>query len=71
MPKMHIVERIPSGDQYGLMMGKDHPMLGAVNDAISAMKQDGTLLEIYHKGFGADAEPGPSTIEVLEIPTAG
>jgi polar amino acid transport system substrate-binding protein len=46
-------------------------MLGAVNDAISAMKQDGTMLEIYHKWFGADAEPGPSTIEVLEIPTAG
>jgi polar amino acid transport system substrate-binding protein len=71
MPKMHIVERIPSGDQYGLMMSKDHPMLGAVNDAISAMKQDGTMLEIYHKWFGADAEPGPSTIDVLEIPTAG
>ena len=68
MPQMQVVERIPSGDKYAIMMGKDHPMLGKVNDAISEMKKDGTMLTLYKKWFGDTSEPGPSTTTPLDLP---
>jgi polar amino acid transport system substrate-binding protein len=70
MPEMTIVERIPTGDKYGIMMTKDHPRLAEVNDAISAIKEDGTMLAFYRKWFGENAEPGPSTTTPMEVPTA-
>lgn len=71
MPQMHVVERIPSGDMYGIMMAKNHPQLKAVNGAITEMKEDGTLAELYAKWFGDESEPGPATTTPMEIPTAG
>lgn len=70
MPEMTVVERIPTGDRYGIMMGKDHPLLGQINDAISAMKEDGTLAALHEKWLGAPAEPGTSTVTVEPIPQA-
>lgn len=70
MPEMTVVERIPTGDQYALMMSKDHPLLGEVNEAITALKQDGTMAELHEKWLGGPAESGASTITVLEIPQA-
>ncbi len=57
MKDLGIAERIKTGEQYGLMMTKDHPLLGKVNDAISAMKKDGSLAAIHKKWFGTDAAP--------------
>jgi polar amino acid transport system substrate-binding protein len=68
MPQMHVVERIPSGDKYAIMMTKDHPLLQQVSDTISAIKEDGTMLEFYKKWFGADSEPGPSTTTAMGLP---
>jgi polar amino acid transport system substrate-binding protein len=65
-----IKDRIKTGEQYGLMMSKDHPLLGKINDAITAMKQDGSLANIHKKWFGSDAPAGSSTITVLPIPKA-
>ena len=66
MPTMHVVERIKTSDRYGIMMQKDSPNLQRVNDAITAMKQDGTLAALHKKWLGADADPGTSTVTVLE-----
>lgn len=70
MPDMHVVERIRSGDRYGIMMQKGSPNLQRVNDAISAMKEDGTLAALHEKWLGTPAEEGTSTVTVMEIPQA-
>ena len=69
MPALHVVERIKTADRYGIMMQKDSPNLQRVNDAITAMKEDGTLAALHKKWLGVDADPGTSTVTVLEIPT--
>ena len=41
-----------------------------MNDAITAMKQDGTLAALHEKWLGAPADPETSTVMVLDIPQA-
>ena len=50
------------------MMGKDDPKLAQLNDALTAMKKDGTLAKIHEKWFGAPPPAGSSTVTVLSIP---
>lgn len=61
-------ERIKTGEQYGLMMAKDHPLLEKLNTALTEMKKDGTMAEIHKKWFGSDAPEGSSTITEMPIP---
>jgi polar amino acid transport system substrate-binding protein len=70
MPGLAVVERIQTGEQYGLMMTKDHPLLGKINDAITSMKKDGTLAAIHKKWFGADAPADSSTVVEAPLPKA-
>lgn len=70
MQGLAVVERIKTGEQYGLMMTKDHPLLGKINDAITEMKKDGTLAAIHKKWFGADAPEGSSTVTEAPLPKA-
>ena len=63
-----VKDRIQTGEQYGLMMAKDHPLLGKLNDAITAMKQDGTTAAIHKKWFGTDPAANSSTVTVVPIP---
>ncbi|MBO9099299.1 MULTISPECIES: ABC transporter substrate-binding protein [unclassified Rhizobium] len=65
-----VKERIKTGEQYGLMMTKDSPLLGKLNDALTAMKKDGTLQAIHKKWFGSDAPAGSSTVVEMPIPKA-
>jgi polar amino acid transport system substrate-binding protein len=69
MKGLKVKERIKTGEQYGLMMTKDHPKLQALSDAIGAMKKDGTLAAIHKKWFGTDAPAGSSTVTEMPIPT--
>jgi polar amino acid transport system substrate-binding protein len=69
MKDLEVKERIKTGEQYGLMMTKDHPLLGKINDALTAMKKDGTLASIHKKWFGADAPAGSSTVAEAALPT--
>ena len=68
MKGLTVKDRIKTGEQYGLMMGKDDPKLAKLNDALTAMKKDGTLAAMHQKWFGADAAPGSSTLTELPIP---
>jgi polar amino acid transport system substrate-binding protein len=70
MPNMHVVERIETGDRYGIMMQKGSPNLQRVNDAITAMKEDGTLAALHEKWLGVAPDEGTSTVTVLELPQA-
>ncbi|MDF2808975.1 MAG: amino acid transporter substrate-binding protein [Microvirga sp.] len=69
MPGMTVVTRIPTGDQFAIMMRKGSPLLGPVNDAITALKQDGTMAKLHKKWLGADPEPNSSVVQVKPIPT--
>jgi len=69
MKDLEVKERIKTGEQYGLMMTKDHKLLGKINDAVTAMKKDGTMASIHKKWFGADAPAGSSTVTEAALPT--
>jgi polar amino acid transport system substrate-binding protein len=68
MKGLAVKDRIKTGEEYGLMMGKDDPKLAQLNDALTAMKGDGTLAKIHEKWFGAAPPAGSSTVTVLPIP---
>lgn len=69
-PGLKIAIRIPTGERFAIMMKKGSPLLGPVNDAISAMKQDGTLATIHKTWFGAAPEAGSSTVTPMPLPVA-
>jgi polar amino acid transport system substrate-binding protein len=69
-PGMKVLVRIPTGERFALMARKDHPAIQAANDAISAMKEDGTLAAIHKKWFGVDPDKGTSTTTVMPLPKA-
>lgn len=68
MTDLTVKERIKTGEQYGLMMSKDHPLLEKANTALSEMKKDGTLATLHKKWFGTDAPAGSATITEMPIP---
>lgn len=70
MTGLVVKERIKTGEQYALMMTKDHPLLGKINDALTAMKKDGTMAAIHKKWFGTDAPEGSSTLVEAPLPKA-
>ncbi|WP_343712202.1 ABC transporter substrate-binding protein [Inquilinus sp.] len=70
MPALKILVRIPTGERFAMMTRKNHPLLQKVNDAIGAMKTDGTLAAIHKKWFGVDPEAGTSTVTPGPIPQA-
>ncbi|MBX3567455.1 MAG: amino acid ABC transporter substrate-binding protein [Rhizobiaceae bacterium] len=70
MQGLAVVERIKTGEQYGLMMTKDHPLLGKINDAITSMKKDGALQAIHKKWFGTEAPADSSTVAEAPLPKA-
>lgn len=70
MQGLAVVDSIKTGEQYGLMMTKDHPLLGKLNDALTEMKKDGTLNNIHKKWFGVDAPAGSSTVTEAPMPKA-
>jgi polar amino acid transport system substrate-binding protein len=65
-----IKDRIKTGEQYGLMMTKDSPLVAKINDAITSMKKDGTMDKIHQKWFGNPAPAGSSTVTEAPIPKA-
>ena len=48
----HIIESIPTGEQYGFAVSKDNPeLLAAIDDALLTLKENGTFDEIFLKYF--------------------
>jgi len=70
MPDLKILVRIPTGERFAMMTKKGNPDLAAVNDAITAMKEDGTMAKIHEKWFGVAPEAGTSTVTPGPVPSA-
>lgn len=70
MPDLNIVQTIATGDRFGIMMPKNSPHLERVNQAITQIKEDGTLAEIHTKWLGVAPDPATSTVQVLPLPQA-
>ncbi|MDQ6436101.1 ABC transporter substrate-binding protein [Mesorhizobium sp. LHD-90] len=70
MKGLAVVDRIKTGEQYGLMVTKDSPLLEKLNGALTEMKKDGTLAAIHKKWFGTDAPAGSSTVTEAPMPKA-
>ncbi|AXC50569.1 amino acid ABC transporter substrate-binding protein [Paracoccus suum] len=70
MPDLKILETIPTGDRFGIMMPKGSKHLEKVNAAVSAIKEDGTLAKIHEKWLGVAPAAGTSTVTVLPLPKA-
>lgn len=68
MNTLKIAEVIKTGDQYGIMMPKDSPLVARVNDAITAMKKDGTVAAIHKKWLGSDAAGDSSSAQERPLP---
>lgn len=68
MKGLSVKDQIKTGEQYGLMMGKDNKLLQKLSDAIGEMKKDGTMAAIHKKWFGADAPADSSTLNEQPIP---
>lgn len=71
MSGLTVVQEIVTGERFAMMMAKDSPLLEPVNDAISAMKEDGTMAEIYERWLGVAPAEGSLTVTPLPIPTPG
>ncbi len=70
MADLQVAFDIPTGDEFAIMMPKNSEHLQAFNDAISAMKEDGTMATIYETWFGQAPAEGSLTVTPLPIPTA-
>lgn len=71
MTGLEVSYEIITGERFAMMMPKDSPLLEDVNTTISAMKQDGTMAEIYERWMGAAPAEGSLTVTPLPIPTPG
>jgi polar amino acid transport system substrate-binding protein len=71
MHGMRIVASMPADEHIGMMLGKNSPLTGKVNDAITALKQDGTVGKLYAKWFGVEAPADSTTVKVAPLPHAG
>jgi ABC-type amino acid transport substrate-binding protein len=57
-PDLEVVETYPTGEQYGIVFPDDSPeLVAAVNEALAAIKENGTLDEIYQEWFQKEAPP--------------
>ena len=67
-PDLAVVQRIETGEKYSMMFAKDAELAAEVNDAITELKQDGTLAALHEEWFGATPEDTTSTVTVLDMP---
>jgi ABC-type amino acid transport substrate-binding protein len=57
-PDLEVVETYPTGEQYGIVFPDDSPeLVAAVNEALTTIKENGTLDEIYQEWFQKEAPP--------------
>ncbi len=71
MRGMRVVELIPANEPIGMMLPKASPLTVKVNDAVTTLKQDGSVAKLYVKWFGAEPPPDSSSVKVAPLPHAG
>ncbi|MER9316254.1 ABC transporter substrate-binding protein [Mesorhizobium sp. M0659] len=64
-----VYEKIPTGDQFAIMLPKNSPLLPKINDVITQLKKDGYMAELHKKWFGVAPDANSSTVQERPIPT--
>ena len=64
----HVVERIPTGEQYSIMFAKDSPLVAEATKAITEMKTNGFLAQLHEKWFGTKPDATTSTVKIADAP---
>lgn len=59
-PQFEVVAQFKTGEQYGGILKKGSPNLGALNAAITKLKDNGTISKLLTKYFGADPKNIPT-----------
>ncbi len=67
-PAYKVVERIPTGEQYSIMMAKGSPLVAKVDAVLTTLKGEGYIAKLHQQWFGAPAEATTSTVKKAEIP---
>lgn len=70
-PNLQVIERIPTGGSYSIMFGKNSLLAFEVNDVISTLKLEGIVNSLHTKWFGGAADESTSTVNIVDMPTAG
>ncbi|SPJ26017.1 ABC transporter substrate-binding protein [Palleronia abyssalis] len=68
MPQIRVADRIQTGEQFAIMMPQGSDLLEEVNAAITEIKEDGTLAEIYTRWLESEPAEGTSSVTVMPIP---
>lgn len=66
-PDLEVVESFPTKEEYGIVLSQGSTLTDAVNEALRAVKDDGTLAEIYLEWF--DTEPPEEVLTATHDPT--
>ena len=53
------------------MFAKDAPLAAKVNEAITAIKNDGSIGQLHEKWFGAAPDAETTTVKVVDMPRLG
>ena len=70
-PGLEVVQRIETGEKYSMMFALGSPLASEVDEALSALKEEGVLADLHERWFGAAPDEGTSTVTVLPMPSAG
>lgn len=65
---MAVVDRVRSGDRYAIMLGKNSDWTARLDGAITELKNEGKVAEIYETWFGVAPDPSTSSVMVLDLP---
>ena len=68
-PELDVVQRIETGEKYSMMFAKDAELAAEVNEALTTLKESGTVAELHEKWFGSAPEASTSTVTVLDMPS--
>ena len=63
-----VVEKIHTGGKYSMMLRRNNPLTHIINEEITSMKLDGDMNNLHKKWFGESADPGSSTVTVMDAP---
>lgn len=67
-PQYALAARIPTGERYSIMFAKGWKEAAAINDILTALKNEGFIAGLHKKWFGADAPAESSTVAVMDMP---
>ncbi|WP_136798405.1 ABC transporter substrate-binding protein [Desulfosediminicola ganghwensis] len=67
-PQYAVAERIPTGEQYSMMLAKDAPLVAEVDSILTELKNEGFIAKTHEKWFGFPAPETSSTVELRPLP---